>query len=61
MEAAKCMTRLNDTNVCNLDNVDVLYLENGNVDSPILKSTNRNCFFLKKTFLVLSWIKCTKY
>ena len=35
----------------NLENVDVLYIENGNVDRPVLK-TNRNHPFSQNTFLV---------
>ena len=28
-----------------VDNVDVLYLENGNVDRPVLKINPQLCFF----------------
>ena len=36
----------------NLDNVDVLYLENWNVDRPVLKNITATIFYLKKPFLV---------
>ena len=36
----------------NLDNVDILYLENGNVYRPRLKHKTATIFFLKKLFLV---------
>ena len=35
-----------------LDNVNVLYLKNGNVHRPLLKNNNVTMFFLKKSFLV---------
>ena len=36
----------------NLDNVDILYLENGNIYRPVLKNKTPTLFFLKKPFLV---------
>ena len=43
----------------NLDNVDVSYLEDGNVYRPVLKK-NPN-FFLKKSFLVLMNVEYFQY
>ena len=44
-----------------LDNVGVLYLENWNVCSPVLKNNTAAMFFSQKTFFWLTLLFCSSF